>query len=131
MQDVLIPYQSDDGTLTKDNALYRMSQLCVDAGEAAGRSFSLPPKYKDYLERAGFVDVVERRLKWPLNQWPKDPHYKEIGAWVRENLHNGAEGLLMALFTRCLGWTRDEVLAAAVEFRHALKDTRTHGYIPM
>lgn len=131
MQDVLLPYESDDGTLTEDNPLRRISELSVKAGEVAGRPFNLPPKYKTYLERAGFVDIVERRLKWPLNPWPKDPHYKEIGAWVRENFHIGIEGLLMALFTRYLGWTKEEVLVAAMEFRDALNNRRTHGYIPV
>lgn len=131
LQDIYIPYESDDGTLTEDNPLRRVSQLCVDAGAAAGRPFTLPPEYKNYLERAGFVDVVERRLKWPLNQWPKDPHYKMIGAWTRENLHSGIEGIMMALLTRFLGWTQEEVLVAAVEFRAALADRRTHGYIPV
>lgn len=131
MQDVLIPYESDDGTLTEDNPLRRISQLCCDAAEAAGRPFNLPPKYKSYLERAGFVDVEEHRLKWPLNQWPKHPYYKEIGAWTQENLHNGIEGIIMALLTRHLGWTQEEVVVAAMEYRNALKDRRTHAYIPV
>lgn len=131
MQDVLLPYQSDDGTLTKDNALYRISQLCVDAGEVIGRPFTLPPKYKTFMERAGFVDIVEHHLKWPLNQWPKDPHYKEIGAWTQENLYTGIEGIVMALFTRYLGWSPEEVVVAAMEFRDAIKDRRTHAYIPV
>lgn len=53
---------------------------------------------------------MERRFKWPLNEWPRDPHHKELGAWTRENLHAGIEGLVMALFTRYLGWARDEML---------------------
>ncbi|CAI4215651.1 unnamed protein product [Parascedosporium putredinis] len=131
MQDILLPYESDDGTLTEDNPLRHISQLCVDAGNAAGRPFTLPLKYKRYLEDAGFVDVVERQLKWPLNTWPKDKHYKEIGAWTQENLHSGIEGILVALFTRYLGWTQDQVTLAALKFRTALKDRNTHGYIPI
>src|SRR5699024_11578697 len=45
---------------------------------AAERPMYLAPKYKDYFERAGFVDVMERRFKWPLNEWPKDSYFKEI-----------------------------------------------------
>ena len=97
----------------------------------AGRSFTLPLKYKEYLERAGFVDIVERRMKWPVSQWPKDPYYKEIGLWAQENLFTGVEGLMLALFTRYFGWTHEEVLVGAMEFREALKDRRTHAYIPM
>lgn len=131
MQDVLIPYESDDGTLTEENPLRRVSQLCCDAAKVAGRPFNLAPQYKDFMERAGFADVVERRLKWPLNQWAKHPHYKEIGAWVQENLHTGIEGITMALFTRYLGWSKEEVLVAAMEYREALKNRTTHAYIPV
>lgn len=131
MQDIVLPYESDDGTLTEDNPLRRISKLAVEAGKVAGRPFDVPTKYKSYLKKAGFVDVVERQLKWPLNQWPKDPYYKEIGAWTRLNLDTGIEGLMMALLTRFLGWTQNEVLIAAMEVREALKDRRTHGYAPM
>ena len=77
------------------------------------------------------MDIVEHRFEWPLNEWPKDPHYKELGAWTRENLNGGVEGLIMALFTRYLGWTQEEVLGFCVEVRAALRDRRVHGYIPM
>lgn len=126
MQDFLLPYASDDGTLTTDNAAYRASALCVEAAEANGRPNNLAPYYKSYLERAGFVDVVERRFKWP-----KDPYYKELGTWTRENLDGGIEGLVMALFTRFLGWSKEEVLGFCAQFRAALKDRSVHGYIPM
>ena len=88
-------------------------------------------KYKSYLESAGFVDVVERRFKWPINEWPKDPHHKEIGAWVRENLDTGVDGLLMALFTRFLGWSPEEVTVFSAQVRLALRNRNVHGYIPM
>ena len=70
-------------------------------------------------------------MKWPLNPWAKDPHYKQIGMWIQDNLSTGVEGLMMALFTRYLGWTQEEVVVGAMEFREALKDRRTHAYCPM
>ena len=131
MQDALLPYTSDDGTLSEENPIRRFTKLYVEAGKVAGRSFTDATKYKEYLERAGFVDVVEHRLKWPLSQWPKDRHYKEIGLWTKEALSDGLEGLMLALFTRYLGWTQEEVIVGAMEFREALKDMRTHAYCPM
>lgn len=131
MQDFIVPYACDDGTLTEDNPLYRASALCREAGIVSGRRNDVAPYYKSYMERAGFVDVVERRLKWPLNEWPKDPYYKEIGYWVRANLEIGIEGMLMALFTRFLGWTKDEVLVFSAQVRAALRDRSVHGYCPV
>ena len=131
MQDVLVPYASDDGTLSVDSAVYRGSALWAEAANANGRPSNLAPFYKSYFERAGFVDVVERRFKWPLNEWPKDPYYKELGTWTRENLNYGIEGILMALFTRFLNWSREEVLVFCAQFRESLKDRSVHGYVPM
>lgn len=131
MQDFLLPYASDDGTMTADDPLFRVSSLCVDAAVAAERPIDLAPKYKDFFADASFVDIVERRFKWPLNEWPRDPHHKELGTWTTENLQGGIEGLVLALFTRYLGWTRDEVLLFCGQIRAALKNRRVHGYIPM
>lgn len=117
--------------MTADHPLYRASALCVEGAAISDRRIDLAPEYETYLERAGFVDIVERRLKWPLNEWPKDPHYKLIGAWARKCLDKGAEGLVMALLTRNLGWTKEEVLVFCAEIRASLKDRRVHGYIPM
>jgi hypothetical protein len=31
---------------------------------------------------AGFVNVQEKLYKWPINAWPKDMKYKEIGEFL-------------------------------------------------
>ena len=131
MQDFSLPYESDDGTLTPEHPVYRSSLLAKEDAQAGGRPMSLAPEYKHFLTRAGFVDVVERRFKWPINTWPKDPYYKQIGAWVQENPDGGAEGLFMALFTRFLGWSREDVLMFCAEVRESIKDRRVHAYVPM
>ncbi|KAL2109245.1 hypothetical protein VUR80DRAFT_2799 [Thermomyces stellatus] len=130
MQDIGL-MTSDDGTLAPDSILSRVTGLFKEASEKSGRPAYLAHNYKEYFESAGFVDVVEQRLKWPINEWPKDPHYKELGAWTRENLDTGMDGLLLALFTRFLGWTPDEVTVFSAQVRAALKDRRVHAYMPV
>lgn len=131
MQDFVIPYASDDGTLTKDNIMYRVTALCVEAAAAAGRPIDRTPDYKTLLEKKGFVNVVETCFKWPMNEWPRDLHHKELGTWVREMLHAGIDGLMMALLTRFHGWAEEEVLVAGAQFRAALRDPSVHAYIPI
>ena len=131
LQDFLLPYTSDDGTLTADNPLYRAGVLAVEASKISGRPIDLAPYYKSYLEKAGFVDIAEKRQKWPLNDWAKDPNLKELGTWVWECHDKGAEGLFMALLTRFKGWTKEEVLVLCSEIRTALRNRNVHGYIPM
>lgn len=53
------------------------------------------------------------------------------GMWTYENLGNGASGLSMALFTRALGWTQQEVELFLVDVRRDMKDRSVHGYWPL
>lgn len=131
MQDLTNPLACDDGTLHEGLELYRLGHLLVEASDKAGRPNNTAPRYKEYLEKAGFVDVVEKKHKWPLNRWPKDKKYKEIGAWTCENLTSGLEGLLLALLTRFLDWEPEEVLAFCTLVRKQLRDTSIHAYIPV
>lgn len=55
------------------------------------------------MREAGFVDVVEKRFKWPIGPWSSDPKLKEIGRWNLLNWEEGMEGWVMAAYTRVLG----------------------------
>jgi hypothetical protein len=79
LADLCFPLQSDDGTLLPDSALYKWSALFLEAAEKAGRIINSAKYYKEQMESAGFVDVVETIYKWPTNKWPKDKKYKELG----------------------------------------------------
>lgn len=131
LQDFCGPFDCDDGTLTEDTLTYQFGQLMVDAGAAYGRPMDIAPTYKDLMAKAGFVDVVERRLKWPLGAWPKDKYFKDLGYWYYRNLDVGLEGLLMALMTREMGWSKEEVMVYAARLRPAFRDPRVHAYLPM
>lgn len=55
------------------------------------------------ISSAGFVDVVEKRFKWPIGPWSSDPRLKEIGRWNLLNWEEGMEGWVIAPYTRVLG----------------------------
>ncbi|CAI4212744.1 unnamed protein product [Parascedosporium putredinis] len=117
MQDIVIPYRSDDGTLEPDSPLGRLGGLFRDASHALKRPMDVAVQYRGMMGKAGFTNLVEREFKWPLNTWPKDRRYKEIGAWTFQNYNLGLEGLTLALFTRALNWTSEETLAYCAERR--------------
>ena len=58
------------------------------------------------MEEAGFVNVVEKKFKFPIGTWPKDPRMKELGTWFRAYFEDGMEGYAMALLTRVLKVSR-------------------------
>ncbi|KAF5549416.1 hypothetical protein FPHYL_9668 [Fusarium phyllophilum] len=131
MQDLTYPIACDDGTLPPDCEVLRSGLLSIEASAKAGRAINLAPKYKSFLEKSGSVDVVEKQFKWPINEWPKDKHYKELGKWSYPNINNGLEGLLLGLFTRFLGWSADEVRVFCSAMRKQLRDRSIHAYIPV
>ena len=51
---------------------------------------------------AGFVDVVEKRYKWPLGDWPTDPRLKEIGRWNAHHWMEGMDSWALRLLTQYL-----------------------------
>jgi hypothetical protein len=48
--------------------------------------------------------------------------------WVLEDLGPGLEGLSMALFTRILGWTKEETDVFLAGVRKDMKNTKIHAY---
>lgn len=66
-----------------------------------------------------------------MNRWPKDPKFKELGMWNCENMLTGLSGFSMALFTRVLGWSAEEVEINVVDVRKQMKDTKIHAKWPM
>ncbi|KAF9872291.1 hypothetical protein CkaCkLH20_10118 [Colletotrichum karsti] len=122
---------SDDGTLTPEHALHKSMAHLGDAAAKMGNAFIELDALRPLMEAAGFVDVVEMRFKWPSNTWPRDPKFKELGAWNYENITSGLQGFLMAFLTRGLGWRADEVNVLAAQTRKDVGDRSIHAYWPM
>lgn len=129
--DTLNPLTADDDTLTEDTALLKWNRLLVEASEKLGRPLNSCTGYQEQLTAAGFVNIVETRFKWPMNTWPKDSKYKNVGAWCAENFSQGVEAVSLMLFTNVLGWTKEEVDFLLVDVRKDVKNKGIHGYWPM
>ncbi|KAJ3549980.1 hypothetical protein NM208_g233 [Fusarium decemcellulare] len=131
LQEVDVIMGCDDGTLTEDTTLFKWCGLLDEVAVKLGRKFARTSTFKDTLAKAGFVDIVETRFKWPTNRWPKDPKYKELGAWNNENSNILLEALTLAPFTRGLGWSREEVEIFLVNLRKDFNDPKIHAYWPI
>jgi hypothetical protein len=131
MEDIALPVASDDGTLTEDHWLVRMSHMSVEAANKLGRNINLGWKYKEMFEKAGFVDIVLQQFKWPSNIWPREKKYKEMGRWNFANIDGGLEGLTLALFTRGLGLSKEKTMELCSGARKEIRDVSIHAYWPM
>jgi hypothetical protein len=76
--------------------------LVIEAGEIFGKTFRVAYKTKEWMEEAGFINVVEKKYKFPVGTWPADKRMKELGMWFRAYFEDGMEGYAMALLTRVL-----------------------------
>ncbi|KAM0325874.1 hypothetical protein ACHAQA_007177 [Verticillium albo-atrum] len=130
IQDFGLPL-SDDNTLTPAHGLYQAMQYLGEAAAKLNHAFIDLGDIASLLRAAGFEDVQEHPFKWPSNTWPRDPKYKSIGAWNRENIVTGLQGFLMAALTRGLGWRAEEVEVLAAQARRDMGDRAVHAYWPM
>jgi hypothetical protein len=131
LHDIGCPIECDDGSIPKDAPLMRWNELLISAASKFGRQLDVASGHKKRLEDAGFKGVVGIKEKWPQNPWPKDPRYKELGKWVLASFHEGLTAMSMALLTRGLGWTPDEVEVFLVEVRKDIDNRNYHTYWPM
>lgn len=130
-QDITFPAECDDDTLKKGSYIDQWSSLMIEATNVFGRGAQSAKKYKQQMIDAGFVNVTEVIYRWPTNRWPADPHYKELGFWCCHNIAGELSGLSMALFTRALGWSSEQVEVFLTKVRTDMKDRRIHAWWPM
>ena len=81
-------------------------RLAVESGVQFGKTMQIQETMKDLIAEAGFVDVVEKKYKWPIGAWSNDQKLKDIGRWNMHHWKEGLEGWTMALLTRVMGVSR-------------------------
>ncbi|KAF4819681.1 Secondary metabolism regulator LAE1 [Colletotrichum siamense] len=121
----------DDDTFTGDLAISKALGLLAEAMAKIGRAFQSVPELRQIMIDKGFEDVHFKQYKWPINTWPKDPKYKELGMWENENLNMGFEGFLMGPLTRILDWSPAEVQVLLIDVRRDLNNKCVHAYWPV
>lgn len=130
----------------------------IECGRRLKKTFKIAEEMAGMISSAGFVDVVEKRFKWPIGPWSSDPRLKEIGRWNLLNWEEGMEGWVIAPYTRVLGvseffifhfsfpwldshmgielteggvyvqWSAADVQEWLAEIRKALRDRKKHVY---
>ncbi|KAH8704059.1 S-adenosyl-L-methionine-dependent methyltransferase [Talaromyces proteolyticus] len=123
-----IQFRSHEGTITDDHVLAVWSRTFIEAGERFGKTFRIADLAKEYLKNAGFVNVVETKYELPVGGWSSNRHMKKLGKWNLVHCEEGIEGWAMALLTRVMGWTYEEVQVFLAQMRKGLRDPDTHAY---
>lgn len=128
-QEGVFPMLCRDNTL-EGTALDVWGKNCVEAGIKLGREWTNGIHYKRWMEEIGFEDVREKIFEVPTSPWPRGSKQKELGLWFGEDLMDAMASCL-PLFTRVLGWSREQVEVMLVDARNDLKNKGVHAYMPM
>jgi len=118
----------DDDTYTPETNLYKWHHTYEKSAKAAGVSFPSLEDFKKYVEGAGFVDVIAKKLPIPWGMWAKDKHLKQLGKAMTINCQTGFEAYGIGFFTRFGGLSQEEATALC---KSAFKDVlsgKVHGY---
>lgn len=67
----------------------------------------------------------------PIGKWPKDPKMKEIGRYQQIQKIIAIDSYTPALFTRVLGWSKEEIDVLLAKVKNELKDSSYHMYLPV
>ncbi|KAK2875131.1 hypothetical protein FQN49_001757 [Arthroderma sp. PD_2] len=94
-----------------------------------GKSMTEVGTWPDRMVKAGFKDVQVQILTLPIGTWPKDAKLKEIGKFQQVQVLQAVDSYTPALYTRVLGWTREEVNNLCTQVRAELQDRSLHLYL--
>jgi trans-aconitate methyltransferase len=130
LQDGFFPIQSPDGTLA-GTTLEEWERKLAEGAKALWKDFQRFSKYKQYMEEAGYVDIVETKFAWLIGVWGKDPKLKLLGIWGRVNFSRLLQGLRIAVMTRGLAMTAAEVEELLARVREEINSRKIHAYAPM
>ncbi|KAH8666774.1 S-adenosyl-L-methionine-dependent methyltransferase [Xylariales sp. PMI_506] len=109
------------------NALQRWQAACFRGALAFGRDLTCVPKYKQWLEEIGFVDVTEKKVLWTIGEWASDPKLRLIGRYALQNTLEGIRGIGWKML-RAAGMSAEDIEALVNQCQAELRDPRNHNY---
>ena len=131
VQEVQYPACCADDTVEVNSPVLLWSQYAGDAAAKAGLDLTVTGKFKEPLADQGFVNIREQPMKWAIGPWPKGSEEKEIGKWTLENTKQLLSPVSLALFTKQLGWSVEQVEDFLIRVREDLADRTKHYYWQM
>jgi SAM-dependent methyltransferase len=130
LQDAVLPFRSDDSTLS-GTALEYWNNLVISKAKELGKDWTCASQHVENMRKIGFIDVEKTDRKWPINGWPPEKELKEVGICCLQILLDGIEAFSMEVLVESGMMSEEEVQVLLTGVRKDLKDTRIHAYVPM
>jgi SAM-dependent methyltransferase len=118
----------NDGSVSTDDPTYRYSDLIRQAAARAGIDTLVTRRFREMIEAQGFVNLRVEPAKWPVVAWPRGEKEKQLGKWTLENTKQFMPPAGTALFTKHLGWSKEEVEVLLVDVKADMEDKKKHYY---
>ncbi|MBE3047013.1 hypothetical protein IMZ48_31705, partial [Candidatus Bathyarchaeota archaeon] len=107
------------------------NDIFQEAGEKLGKTFKIgrDDRMKDYMEDAGFVNCVQRRVRIPIGSWARDQTLKDVGDLSFLFIRQSIEGFALYLLTQVMGWRLEECQVLIAKMMNAVKQFKKfHPY---
>ena len=139
----------DDGSIPEDAAIVEWCRNLDEASKKQGSPLDSILRCRQHMEDAGFINIEQVELRWPINDWPTDRREKLIGGccsvtpclchvltvqtggWSYTNMEQGVHPMGLKLFTQVLGWDLEDHDALADRVCLNLANRKYHGYWPL
>ncbi|PSR97058.1 tam domain protein [Coniella lustricola] len=121
--------EDGSGTIPVNNPFERWLTDLARLSHIVGKPIDDAPRYKAWLEQAGFVDIQERIIKIPLSSWSTDRNQRDVGLLMEEMLPSHLSGLSNAYHSRVNGTSSAELELSLIPVRAALRDRSARLYI--
>lgn len=122
---------SDDNTTPPDYALSRFYDICT---ESFNKMYGFDLDYISHLPRdleaEGFVNVQTKIFHVPIGDWPRDPHLRTIGGYLREVVMDFAIAMAARPFVE-LGMEKSEIDELLYAVRDCLGNHSIHAHLPI
>ncbi|KAI9806983.1 MAG: hypothetical protein M1833_002641 [Piccolia ochrophora] len=128
-QDYDMQYYSEDGSLKPDAPTAKWIGLSIKAAYDNGRDPSPGPKLEgwgDGRRTSNWCVSCTLLLYGQTHMTKAIQPQKTVGAWNLLQILEGLEGFSLALFTRTLGWSLEEVQVLLAQVRKDLRDPAIH-----
>ncbi|KAF1995050.1 S-adenosyl-L-methionine-dependent methyltransferase [Amniculicola lignicola CBS 123094] len=124
-QEITFPAMCMDPAITSDMSPFlRWSDLFIEAAGKIGIDGKSAHKFGPKLQERGFTNIHSKTYKWPVGQWAKGGKMKLLGKFVFEDCMDWLPSSALGLFTRVLGWSREEVEVFLASVRKELKEEK-------
>ncbi|PGH10984.1 hypothetical protein AJ79_05135 [Helicocarpus griseus UAMH5409] len=130
MVEMYLNVQSDNGTITEENALRKWSKRYVEAIEES-KDPRVGMKLGNLLSSAGFVNVETRLINLPLSAWPVDPRLREIGAMNRNNAHRLLRSLALYPLMERLHLSQEQFETLVTQAHAEIDNPSLKAYFPL